>query len=121
MTKRWFSGTFCPRDANCGLGPNALTPSNGPKIRTMMFSEPQDDELLATIRQFKQTPDRDWVRCEGQLILISSNTSLFSLIGTLYGGDGRTTFGLPDLRNEPKDGMGDYYILISSIVASPLP
>ena len=36
--------------------------------------------------------------CAGQLIAVSSNQSLFSLLGTIYGGDGRTTFGLPDLR-----------------------
>ena len=41
---------------------------------------------------------RGWARCDGQLLAISSNTALFSLLGTTYGGDGRTTFGLPDLR-----------------------
>jgi len=41
---------------------------------------------------------RFWADCNGQLLPISSNTALFSLIGTIYGGDGRTTFALPDLR-----------------------
>lgn len=41
---------------------------------------------------------RSWAFCSGQLLAISQNTSLFSIIGTIYGGDGRTTFGLPDLR-----------------------
>ena len=41
---------------------------------------------------------RGWAFCSGQLLSISSNPALFSIIGTLYGGDGRTTFGLPDLR-----------------------
>lgn len=41
---------------------------------------------------------RTWAFCAGQLLAISSNTALFSLIGTIYGGDGRTTFALPDLR-----------------------
>lgn len=41
---------------------------------------------------------RTWAKCDGQLIAISSNTALFSLLGTTFGGDGRTTFGLPDLR-----------------------
>ncbi len=41
---------------------------------------------------------RGWARCDGQLLPISSNSALFSLLGTTYGGDGRTTFGLPDLR-----------------------
>lgn len=43
-------------------------------------------------------PPRNWARCDGQLLAISQNTALFSLLGTYYGGDGRTTFGLPDLR-----------------------
>ena len=41
---------------------------------------------------------RGWAKCDGQLLQIASNTALFSLLGTTYGGDGRTTFGLPDLR-----------------------
>lgn len=41
---------------------------------------------------------RGWALCDGQLLAISQNQALFSLFGTLYGGDGRTTFGLPELR-----------------------
>lgn len=41
---------------------------------------------------------RGWASADGQLLAISQNTALFSLLGTMYGGDGRTTFGLPDLR-----------------------
>ncbi|WP_235297967.1 phage tail protein [Portibacter marinus] len=41
---------------------------------------------------------RGWAFCDGQLLAISSNSALFSIIGTTYGGDGRTTFALPDLR-----------------------
>jgi len=41
---------------------------------------------------------RGWATCDGQLLQISSNQALFSLLGTAYGGDGRTTFALPDLR-----------------------
>jgi len=41
---------------------------------------------------------RGWAFCDGQLLAVSSNDALFSLLGTIYGGDGRTTFGLPDLR-----------------------
>jgi microcystin-dependent protein len=39
-----------------------------------------------------------WALCDGQLLAISQNQALFSLLGTIYGGDGRTTFGLPELR-----------------------
>mmetsp|Transcript_36798 Transcript_36798/g.48307 ORF Transcript_36798/g.48307 Transcript_36798/m.48307 type:complete len:195 (+) Transcript_36798:102-686(+) len=41
---------------------------------------------------------RGWALCNGQLMSISQNSALFSLLGTTFGGDGRTTFGLPDLR-----------------------
>lgn len=41
---------------------------------------------------------RGWAFCDGQLLAISSNSALFSILGTTYGGDGRSTFGLPDLR-----------------------
>jgi len=41
---------------------------------------------------------RGWAFCEGQLLAISSHDALFSILGTTYGGDGRTTFALPDLR-----------------------
>ncbi|MEK9765187.1 MAG: tail fiber protein [Thalassolituus sp.] len=42
---------------------------------------------------------RGWASCDGQLLPIASNATLFSLLGTTYGGDGRTTFALPDLRD----------------------
>jgi microcystin-dependent protein len=41
---------------------------------------------------------RSWALCDGQLLAVAQNDALFSLLGTIYGGDGRTTFGLPDLR-----------------------
>jgi len=41
---------------------------------------------------------RGWAHCNGQLLTISQNSALFSLLGTIYGGDGRTTFALPDMR-----------------------
>lgn len=41
---------------------------------------------------------RGWAYCDGQLMSINANQALFSILGTTYGGDGRTTFGLPDLR-----------------------
>ncbi|MBK8623032.1 MAG: phage tail protein [Saprospiraceae bacterium] len=41
---------------------------------------------------------RGWAQCNGQLMPIAQNSALFSLLGTTYGGDGRTTFALPDLR-----------------------
>ncbi|MEM9059364.1 MAG: tail fiber protein [Pseudomonadota bacterium] len=41
---------------------------------------------------------RGWALCQGQLLPVSQNDALFSLLGTIYGGDGRTTFALPDMR-----------------------
>ena len=53
---------------------------------------------------------RGWAKCEGQLLAISQNTALFSLLGTTYGGDGRTTFGLPDLRGRVIISPGQYFM-----------
>lgn len=49
---------------------------------------------------------RGWVFCQGQLLSISQFSAVFSLVGTVYGGDGRTTFGLPDLRGRVPVGAG---------------
>jgi len=49
---------------------------------------------------------RGWAFCHGQLLPISQHTALFSLLGTIYGGDGRTTFALPDLRGRVPIGAG---------------
>jgi len=53
---------------------------------------------------------RAWAFCDGQLLAINSNAALFSILGTTYGGDGRTTFALPDLRGRvaigPRHGAG---------------
>src|SRR3954467_10461238 len=43
-------------------------------------------------------PPKGWAWCNGQLLPIAQNQALFSLLGTTFGGDGRQTFGLPDLR-----------------------
>lgn len=49
---------------------------------------------------------RGWAFCQGQLLSIAQNTALFSLLGTTYGGNGQTTFGLPDLRGRAPIGVG---------------
>ena len=57
------------------------------------------DPFLGEIRMFAGNfAPRGWALCNDQLLAISQNTALFSLLGTMYGGDGRVTFGLPDLR-----------------------
>jgi microcystin-dependent protein len=52
-----------------------------------------------------------WMFCEGQLLPISENETLFNLIGTTYGGDGQSTFGLPDLRGRIPIHQGNSVIL----------
>lgn len=57
------------------------------------------DPFIAEIRIFAGTfAPRGWAFCDGQLLPIAQNTALFSLVGTTYGGDGRTTFAVPDLK-----------------------
>ena len=50
-----------------------------------------------------------WALCQGQIMSISQNTALFSLLGTAFGGNGVTTFGLPDLRGRAPLGAGPAY------------
>lgn len=51
-------------------------------------------------------PPKGWAECNGQLLPINQNQALFALLGTTYGGDGRQTFALPDLRGRRLVGMG---------------
>lgn len=65
------------------------------------------DQYLGEIRMFagNYAPE-GWAMCNGQLLSISENAALFSLIGTTYGGDGQTTFALPDLQGRVPVHMG---------------
>lgn len=57
------------------------------------------DPYIGEIRMFGGNfAPRQWAFCDGQLMPISANNALFSLLGTTYGGDGRTSFGIPDMR-----------------------
>ena len=69
------------------------------------------DPFVAEIRIFPFTfAPKGWAFCNGQLMPISQNTALFSLLGTTYGGDGKSTFALPDLQGSaamhPGQGPG---------------
>ena len=65
------------------------------------------DPFLGQIQAFGfNFAPRGWAFCQGQLLAISQYSALFSLLGTTFGGDGRTTFGLPDLRSRSIVGMG---------------
>ncbi len=57
------------------------------------------EAFIGEIRMFAGNfAPRNWAFCDGQLLAVAQNDALFSLLGTIYGGDGRTTFGLPDMR-----------------------
>jgi len=70
---------------------------------------------------------RSWAQCDGQILPINQNQSLYSLLGTIYGGDGRTSFALPDLRGRTpihvgnghaigqKSGEEDHYLLVNEM------
>ena len=69
------------------------------------------DPFVAEIRIFPfNFAPKGWARCDGQLLPISQNTALFSLLGTTYGGDGKSNFALPDLQGRapmhPGQGPG---------------
>src|SRR5688572_29036024 len=69
------------------------------------------DPFVAEIRMFPfNFAPKGWAFCDGQLLPLSQNTALFSLLGTTYGGDGKSTFALPDLQGSaamhPGQGQG---------------
>ncbi|WP_025587036.1 phage tail protein [Sphingomonas sp. UNC305MFCol5.2] len=67
---------------------------------------------VGEIRMFAGNfPPNGWMFCEGQLLAISENETLFQLIGTSYGGDGQSTFALPDLRGRVPLHQGNGFIL----------
>jgi len=76
------------------------------------------DPFVAEIRIFGfNFPPKGWAFCDGQILPISQNTALFSLLGTTYGGDGKSTFALPNLQasapmhigaNQPGPGLSIY-------------
>src|SRR5580765_2955404 len=65
------------------------------------------DPFVAEIRMFGGNfAPTGWAQCDGQLLPISQNTALFSLLGTFYGGDGKSTFALPNLQGSAPLGQG---------------
>src|ERR1700755_176299 len=69
------------------------------------------DPFVAEIRMFPfNFAPKGWAFCDGQLLPLSQNTALFSLLGTTYGGDGKSTFALPDMQGtggmHPGQGQG---------------
>ena len=67
------------------------------------MSEPFIGEIIMFAGNFAP---RGWAFCQGQILSIAQNTALFSILGTTYGGNGQTTFALPDLRGRAPIGQG---------------
>lgn len=79
-----------------GIEPGTLVDAQGRRLdRAPLGIEPYIGEIV--MYGFNFAP-RGWAHCNGQMLPIAQNTALFSLLGTTYGGDGQTTFALPDLR-----------------------
>jgi microcystin-dependent protein len=78
-----------------GIVPGTLVDRQGRPMKPGPILDP----FIGTICMFGfNFPPRTWALCNGQLLSIAQNTALFSLLGTTYGGNGQTTFALPDLR-----------------------
>ena len=70
------------------------------------------EPFLSEIRIFSfNFPPKGWAFCNGQLLPINQNQALFSLLGTTYGGNGQTNFGLPDLRDSAPISFGNGHTL----------
>lgn len=82
----------------------SLTVDKMEKEEQVNSSEPFLGEVIMFAGNFAP---RGWAFCEGQLLPISQHSALFSILGTMYGGDGRTTFALPDLRGRTPVGVGN--------------
>ncbi|WP_134703729.1 phage tail protein [Ammoniphilus sp. YIM 78166] len=79
-------------------------------------AEASADPYIGEIQLFPYNfAPRGWAVCEGQLLSISTNTALFSLLGTNFGGNGMTTFALPDLRGAEPSPYVRYYISLQGV------
>jgi len=90
-------------------------PNDFPFFAYASISEPTIAEVVLFAGNF---PPRNWAFTEGQLLSISSNTALFSLLGITYGGDGRTTFALPDMRCLEAEGGPRHIIALVGVYPS---
>ena len=82
-----------------------ITPANA--ATSTALPAVSQDGMIGEIRLFAGNfPPRNWAFCDGQVLAINSNQALFSILGTTYGGNGRSTFALPDLRGRSAIGVG---------------
>lgn len=77
-------------------------------LKSAIQSDVSVDPFIGEITMFAGNfAPAGWAFCHGQLLAISQNQALFALLGTTYGGDGKTTFALPDLRGRNPVGFGN--------------
>lgn len=78
-----------------------------------------NEAFIGEIRLFAfNYAPQNWAVCQGQLLQISQYQPLFALVGTTYGGDGRTTFALPNLQGAGPQGKGTWCIALQGIFPS---
>lgn len=78
------------------------------QIKQALGMSAEGDEIIGSISTFAGTfAPRGFLDCDGSVLQIKDNQMLFSIIGTMYGGDGKTNFALPDLRPNANDGQPD--------------
>jgi len=86
---------------------------------TALDKEPHVEPFIGQIELFPfNFAPQGWALCEGQLLPISQNTPLFSLLGTTYGGDGSTNFALPSLKGKGVDPNLHYCIALQGVYPS---
>jgi microcystin-dependent protein len=101
------------RAARFGIVPGTAVDRYGRPLE----GPPIENAFIGTIAIFGfQFAPRDWAQCNGQLVSIAQNTALFSLLGTTYGGNGQSTFGLPDLQGRVAIHQGQGPGLSSRII-----
>lgn len=81
-------------------------------IFTTQYAAASSDPFIGEVKMFAGNfAPRGFAFCEGQILPISSNHALFALLGTTYGGDGRSTFALPNFKEAEKKMGGVRYII----------
>lgn len=97
----WLGMNWC-------IALQGIFPSRSLQMPGEPGTEMSSDPFIGTLGLFAGTyAPRGWALCDGQTLQIAQHATLFSLLGTVYGGDGRTTFALPDLRGRVPMHAGD--------------
>ena len=84
------------RAAQAGITPGTVVDARGRRVRNPSGFEPFIGEIMIFGGNFAV---KSYAMCNGQLMSIAQNSALFSILGTIYGGDGQSTFGLPNLQS----------------------